>query len=464
MNWNKSLLVVALVLTGVLAASTTTKAQSIGLGISATPGSVLVGDPILYSLQITNFNLITPANDVYLTNDFTGFVNFNDWTNDSFLSVTAITNSSQVIFYIPTLPGGSVVQLTLTVSALTGGLLTNQVTFAALNRTNMTTNVITTVTPPVADLAVGMTNVTSGILTNDTTMIGLFVTNLGPNLATGVTVTNTLPSSFKLLSVSPAAFSNSFAGGNLALSPGVMTSGSATQILVTVQPTNSGTFNLGATVASAGVLDTNPANNTVTNSLSVAGGLAGNLTVTVQGQQFNRQTGLLDMNVLLRNNAATNVPAARINVSGLTGGTWLYNAAGTNSAVPYVLYNTNLPGGASVPLVLEYYVLLRGPLTNYLLDAIPVPAINLAAPTNSGVVITNYGLSSGGYLIEFAATPGRTYTIVYASDVSFSNALMAQPSIVAPADRVQWIDNGPPKTVSHPSLTGSRFYKVFQSQ
>jgi len=183
-------------------------------------------------------------------------------------------------------------------------------------------------------------------------------------------------------------------------------------------------------------------------------------------QQFNRQTGLLDMNVLLSNNAGTNVPAARVVVGGLTNGTWLYNAAGTNSAEPYVLYNAQLAGGASVPLLLEYYVFIRSPMptNDYSLRAFAVPAINLSAPTNSGTIITNYVLSSGGYMIEFAATLGKTYTIVYSDNLSFSNALTAQPSVVAPANRVQWIDDGPPKTVSHPTNTSNRFYKVFQSQ
>jgi hypothetical protein len=31
---------------------------------------------------------------------------------------------------------------------------------------------------------------------------------------------------------------------------------------------------------------------------------------------------------------------------------------------------------------------------------------------------------------------------------------------VAPANRVQWIDDGPPKTVSHPTNAMARFYRV----
>jgi uncharacterized repeat protein (TIGR01451 family) len=464
MNLQPKLLVAVLALVSLFLTPLDSRAQSFGLGASASPNPVLVGNSILYTIDVTNlfgFSL----NNVFVTNAISGEVLFDvsDATNSLPGNVTA--GSDGIIFQINTLIDRGIARLSLRLTPTAGGSFTNQITVAVLNRTNTTTtNVITAVTFPEADLAVGMTNVTSGVLTNDTTVIGLLVTNLGPSSASGVVVTNTLPTSFKLLSVSPAAVSNSFVGGKLALSLGTMTSGSSTQLLLTVQPTSPGSFNLSATVSATGILDTNTVNSTVTNSMIVADFLASDLTVTPGAQQFNRQTGLWEMNVLLRNNAATNVPAARIAVAGLTNGTWLYNAVGTNTGVPYVLYNSPLAGGASVSLLLEFYVLIRAPLTNFNLQAFAVPAISLSAPTNSGTTITNYVLSSGGFLIEFAATPGRTYTIVYSDNLSFSNALLAQPAIVAPANRVQWIDNGPPKTVSHPSTTTSRFYRVFQAQ
>ena len=64
-------------------------------------------------------------------------------------------------------------------------------------------------------------------------------------------------------------------------------------------------------------------------------------------------------------------------------------------------------------------------------------------------------------LIEFPSMTNRTYTVVYSDNVLFSNAMMALPSIVAPANRTQWIDYGPPTTVSHPTNAPVRFYRVF---
>lgn len=443
-----------------LTANPTTPAQDFGLKATASPDPVVVNHPILYFIDVTN-TFGFSITDVFVTNAIPHSAIVNAATNSEF--GTIYTNSVGVVFRINTFIGGAVARLTLSLTPVVAGSFTNQITVAALNRTSATTNVITQVLFPSADLAVGMTNSTSGVLTNDATVIGLWVTNLGPNSASGVVVSNRLPASFKLLSVAPAGVNYTFNGGDLALNLGTLASGSSTQLLVSVQPTNAGTFNLSAAVSASDILDPNPLNSGVTNNLIVSGFLEADLAVTVMSQQFNRQTGLLEMAVRLTNNGATNVPAARLIVSGLTNGTWLYNAVGTNTAGAYALYNAPLAGGGSMDLLLEFYVLTRGPLTSYNLQPVAVPAINLTAPTNSGTTITNHVLSSGGFLIEFPATPGAIYTIVYSDNLSFSNALTAQPSIVAPANRVQWIDNGPPKTISHPSNTIARFYRVFQA-
>jgi hypothetical protein len=43
----------------------------------------------------------------------------------------------------------------------------------------------------------------------------------------------------------------------------------------------------------------------------------------------------------------------------------------------------------------------------------------------------------------------------------FSNAMVAPPSITALANRLQWIDYGPPTTTNLPANTGARFYRVY---
>jgi hypothetical protein len=67
-------------------------------------------------------------------------------------------------------------------------------------------------------------------------------------------------------------------------------------------------------------------------------------------------------------------------------------------------------------------------------------------------------LLSGRFLIEFSAIPGARYAVQYSSDMQTWKT--ANPIITAPANRVQWYDDGPPKTESKPSDIGSRFYRV----
>jgi len=66
-------------------------------------------------------------------------------------------------------------------------------------------------------------------------------------------------------------------------------------------------------------------------------------------------------------------------------------------------------------------------------------------------------------LIEWPSTTNRTYTVVYSDNVLFLNAMIAPPAVVAPANRTQWIDYGPPTTTNVPANTGARFYRVYQN-
>jgi hypothetical protein len=67
-------------------------------------------------------------------------------------------------------------------------------------------------------------------------------------------------------------------------------------------------------------------------------------------------------------------------------------------------------------------------------------------------------LSNGSVLVEFSTIPGQIYAIQYSSDmVTWRTAV---PAITAPANRVQWIDSGPPKTDSNPAQQPARYYRV----
>ena len=88
---------------------------------------------------------------------------------------------------------------------------------------------------------------------------------------------------------------------------------------------------------------------------------------------------------------------------------------------------------------------------------------DLVLVTN-GLVATNpplfTRLPSGGILIAFPSLTNRTYTVAYTSNL-LSPWLVAQPLTWTPANYTAWIDYGPPETVSHPTNTPVRFYRLF---
>lgn len=467
MSFRIKFLSCALVLLALLLPPVSTQAQGYSVGVTATPNPVVVSNGITYRIFVTNQSAFA-LEAVFVTNTVSSSVT---------LSNSAINNANQlgisdvfvdgpdIIFRFSLLPMNVIADLTLVIAPQETGEFTNSISVAAFNFLPITTNVVTTVIAPKTDLAIGVTNASTVVFTNELTTYGLFVTNLGLGTASGVVVTNPLPASLVLQNVSPANAATNLVGTNLIWTIGNLASGVRTQLLVTVRPTNSGAFNLAASVFSSSD-DTNAANNSATSTLNVTGIIDANLGINVITQHVSRQTGLLEMWVEVTNNDATAVPAFRLVATNLPANATLYNAVGTNAVGtatgPFVAYNSSLAPGADVTLLLEFYVVPRGTLPGYVpaYVALTDPAvIPTPGSTNSSpVTITN--MLSAGMLIEFPATIGKTYTIFYATNGNFSNALQAQPSLVAPATRVQWIDSGPPKTVRHPTNDPVRFYWV----
>jgi hypothetical protein len=85
----------------------------------------------------------------------------------------------------------------------------------------------------------------------------------------------------------------------------------------------------------------------------------------------------------------------------------------------------------------------------------PASAVGQVRALDRDALVVN-----GRFLIEFEAVPGRSYVVQYSSDMS--NWVEAVPPVVAAGTRVQWLDDGPPKTVSKPAQLGSRFYRVME--
>jgi len=97
----------------------------------------------------------------------------------------------------------------------------------------------------------------------------------------------------------------------------------------------------------------------------------------------------------------------------------------------------------------------------YLADPFPiVPAIN--AQTVIGIDISRY--VSNSFIVEFRTVLGNNYFVQYAeTPEGLITGKTALPLVTGTGSRVQWIDNGPPKTISPPT-NGLRFYRVLSDQ
>jgi uncharacterized repeat protein (TIGR01451 family) len=458
--------VLALVVAGLMAACPRAGAQGFGLSVTESANSVLQNSPLTYTISVTNLTGL-PLTDALVTNQLSA--------SFQFVSAAVIaapgpgsysTNGSVVVFDLGEFNFPGIAQVTLTVQPTATGSITNTVTVTSVTVTNTaSTNVAVQVTNAVilADLGVAMTGPPQPVITNDWVTYGVIATNAGPNTATGVTLTNTLPPGVILLGAVPANYT--IVSSNLIFNLGTMAIGGYTNFQFTIQPTNAGVLTLSASIGS-GVLDTNLANNSVSTNVTVLSYLSDTLmAVTNSAQAINPQNGLEEQTILLSNTGATNVPAARVVVTGLS--KQLFNAVGTNNDAPFVDYGAGLAAGQSVTLLLQYAPRGSFPFTNAQLQAFAMPAVPGWTPPAATSFSTNINitrivkLSNGNMLIEWAAIANRTYTVVYSDNVSFSNALMAPPSIMAPANEAQWIDYGPPTTISAPTSSSVRFYQVF---
>ena len=245
---------------------------------------------------------------------------------------------------------------------------------------------------------------------------------------------------------------------------GTLASGAFVNLQLTVQPTSAGSLTFVSVVSTNGILDPNTANNSASINVGVSNFFAGQLDAyTNSAQVLNGQVGYLEQAIVVTNTGLTTVAAARVIVSGLTNR--LVNAVGTNNGNPFVVYSSSLDPGQSVSLLLQFYP-NRTPFAfgNSQLHPVEVTPLDLTPPANlssSTNFVGIFRMPSGGMLLEFRSLSNRTYTVEYTTNLLSTNWLAVQPSIVAPTIYTFWIDYGPPATLSHPTNSALRFYRVF---
>lgn len=444
-------------------------AQSLVGTFVASTNPIPVGGSLTYTTYVTNMTGATVTGG-FVTNALFGPVQITGVTETPGVFVS--TNGSTLSFNLGAVLPGAVDVLTVTVTATAAGIVTNTLSlldpaFFTTTTTNLVNQITNTFTS--SDLAVSLFGPSSAVYSNDWTSYTVTVTNLG-TAVTNVLLTNTLPASVGFIGISP---SNSFtsASNTMVFNIGKLAGGGSTNFTVIVQPTNSGAQTISVSVGAPNFVDSNPTNNSASTNITVLDFVEGQLTATnVTAMTNNLQTGLFNQVVRLTNVGTNTVSAARLIVAGVTNlafgkSNYLFSAVGTNNGNPFAIYGSSLDPGQSVDLVLEYYsAVSHKPFavdnSNYIAAAIGTVDFSVAGGTNGSVLITTFKkLPDGNVLVGFRATPGKTYTIIY-SDSLASTLFAAQPSFNAPANIVQWIDYGPPKTLSNPQTNSSRFYRV----
>jgi hypothetical protein len=173
---------------------------------------------------------------------------------------------------------------------------------------------------------------------------------------------------------------------------------------------------------------------------------------------INRQTGLWEQRVTVKNTGRRAIGGFEISVTGLPAGASLYNASGSQENRFLAASYQPLAPGASLVMVLEYYVPSRLALNPQLVTKVLLPQNVQAAASAGGVSIDRMDMMEpGAFLLEFTAVPGELYQVQYSSGEGWVDSLVR---IRAAGNRVQWIDRGAPRTSSPPQAGKSRFYRV----
>ena len=175
--------------------------------------------------------------------------------------------------------------------------------------------------------------------------------------------------------------------------------------------------------------------------------------------RLNRQTGLWEHRITLRNTAQRAIGGFEVTVAGLPADTCLYNASDCLSGDPLAGYYQPVAPGESVTMVLEYFSPSRSTtLQPVLTTAVALPK-NPPSGAAAGLAVDRIAaLPDGALLIEFTTLPGHEYLVQYSEAAT---AWLDSPiRIRAAGNRVQWIDRGSPRTASPPAPGGQRFYRV----
>jgi hypothetical protein len=178
--------------------------------------------------------------------------------------------------------------------------------------------------------------------------------------------------------------------------------------------------------------------------------------------QLNRSTGLYEQIVEVENTTPYTMEAIRIHVEGLNENVTLQSTTGTgDDGTPYVQYDVPMTPGEKQNFLIEFRSKTRrwDAATSIILELLPEaeeePIIGELREVDMEVQIG----SDSSFYLNFLTEEGTTYYIQYAEQIT---GLWKTSNITlkGSGQRQVWVDDGPPKTNTHPSEATSRFYRI----
>jgi hypothetical protein len=181
---------------------------------------------------------------------------------------------------------------------------------------------------------------------------------------------------------------------------------------------------------------------------------------------LNLQSGLFEHRILIANPAAVtmtnlNILVADAGFDSRTNAIRLYNGQFTDTVLV-----TNLVPGESRVLTIEFYVPdhVTVPNPKYLVSPFDFASLSLPPTVAKTLAVDVTRYLTNSTIVEFSTQLGRQYFIQYANTTdALVTGKVVFPSVIGTGSRIQWIDNGPPKTDSPPT-NQTRFYRILTDE
>ncbi len=170
------------------------------------------------------------------------------------------------------------------------------------------------------------------------------------------------------------------------------------------------------------------------------------------------QTGLFDQRVRIENLGVETIPAFVAAVTNLPSPVRVLGTRMDVAGQSWFWQSSPLLPGESVEWHVEYYdPTRRGVFSPQLVFALEIP--EFVEPTGPAMTVRRaLPLSEGAILVEFDAPRGYVVWVEYGADLEEWQT--AGGPVLGNGQRVFWLDQGPPKTASHPAEDEQRYYRL----